>query len=381
MNQGIKKNRHKIATPRVERGEIKIIVNFLRSTTTYYINDDYEIIGGVATKYIFAGNLRVAQISGTTVSYFHKDHLGSSTVTTNASGAVIESANYEPFGNMRAHAGTTTSSYKFTDQELDGGNGLYNYDARLYDPIIGRFISADTVVPKWRNPQTLNRYSYCQNNPLIYTDPSGHELLFASWLTDILRQQIFQYIQQLTADKLAIKDNKIIITSLAGTKDYLKKKGGTDIFRGIIYSGNTATADMAQPDAISSEHRPQDEYRSGTDGNGRNSNVYLNFNDHSTVETIDPNTGKIVQKEIPNVIKTAHEFDHSFRAMYGNAIDLNKKGDIKYQDENGQTHTVTWYQEEFATVGLGYNKPGDITENQLRVEQGIDKTVGLREAY
>jgi RHS repeat-associated protein len=143
-------------------------------TTTYYIGDHYEIKDGVATKYIFAGNLRVAQISGTTVSYFHKDHLGSSTVTTRADGTVVESANYEPFGNMRAHSGTTTSDYKFTDQELDGENGLYNYNARLYDPIIGRFITPDTKMTDPYDPQSLNRYAYARNNPLIKIDPTGN---------------------------------------------------------------------------------------------------------------------------------------------------------------------------------------------------------------
>ena len=144
------------------------------STITYYIGDHYEIKGGVIYKYIFAGNLRVAQIAGSTVSYFHKDHLGSSTIMTNSSGTQIESTNYEPFGGTRAHTGTTTSGYKFTDQELDAENGLYNYDARLYDPVMGRFISSDTVIPEPYNPQSLNRYSYCLNNPLIYIDPNGH---------------------------------------------------------------------------------------------------------------------------------------------------------------------------------------------------------------
>jgi hypothetical protein len=48
------------------------------------------------------------------------------------------------------------------------------YQARYYDPIIGRFTSADTIVPDPANPQDLNRYSYVRNNPLLYTDPSGH---------------------------------------------------------------------------------------------------------------------------------------------------------------------------------------------------------------
>jgi len=79
-----------------------------------------------------------------------------------------------PFGSVRSHSGANTSDYKYTDQELDAENGLYNYNARLYDPFIGRFISPDTIVPEPFNPQSLNRYSYCLNNPLIYVDPSGH---------------------------------------------------------------------------------------------------------------------------------------------------------------------------------------------------------------
>jgi len=54
------------------------------------------------------------------------------------------------------------------------GTGLYYYNARYYDPTIGRFISADTIVPNPTHAQALNRYSYCLNNPLRYIDPSGH---------------------------------------------------------------------------------------------------------------------------------------------------------------------------------------------------------------
>ena len=51
--------------------------------------------------------------------------------------------------------------------------------ARYYDATIGRFISPDSIVPSWTNPQSLNRYIYCGNNPLAFTDPSGH-----NWLSD-----------------------------------------------------------------------------------------------------------------------------------------------------------------------------------------------------
>ncbi len=145
------------------------------TSTTFYISNDYEIKNGTPIKYIFAGNLRVAEIEGPTSTIFHKDHLGSSTAMTNNIGINIESTEYLPFGGMRSHTGLDISDFKFIDQEVDISSNLYNYDARLYDPVIGRFISVDTVVPDWFDPQALNRFSYCRNNPLIYTDPSGHE--------------------------------------------------------------------------------------------------------------------------------------------------------------------------------------------------------------
>jgi RHS repeat-associated protein len=160
--------------------------------TTYYVSNDYEIKDGAATKYIFAGNMRVAEVEDTTSTIFHKDHLGSSTAMTNSAGTKIEATEYLPFGSQRSHSGTNTSDYLYTDQEYDNTTGLYNYNARLYDPVIGKFISADTVVPDWMDPQALNRFSYCRNNPLIYVDPTGHFweelgnwLLGNGWLKDV----------------------------------------------------------------------------------------------------------------------------------------------------------------------------------------------------
>jgi RHS repeat-associated protein len=53
---------------------------------------------------------------------------------------------------------------------------LYDYVARAYDPVLGRFISADTIVPGAGNPQAFNRYSYALNSSLVFKDPSGHSV-------------------------------------------------------------------------------------------------------------------------------------------------------------------------------------------------------------
>ena len=95
---------------------------------------------------------------------------------TGDTGGVVETSEYKPYGSFRHRTGTSVSDYQFTDQEFDSSSGLYNYDGRLYDPVIGRFISADPFVQDPFNPQFLNRYTYCLNNPLIYVDPSGYFL-------------------------------------------------------------------------------------------------------------------------------------------------------------------------------------------------------------
>ena len=146
-------------------------------STTFYAGSLYEVKNGVATKYIFGADRRVAKITdGEGIQYFSKDHLGSSTVVTDASGNIVEQADYRPFGEDRFYTGTasTPTPYKYTDQELDPSTGLYNYDARHYDPAIGRFISPDSLIPNAFDPQQLNPYAYCRNNPLIYVDPTGH---------------------------------------------------------------------------------------------------------------------------------------------------------------------------------------------------------------
>ncbi len=144
------------------------------TSTTVYIGDLYECTSGQCTKYIFAGMQRVAKIDSAGTYYYHTDHLGSSNIITNSSGSKVEDLFYYPYGERLTDSGSVNVRHKFTGQEWDAETGLYYYGARYYDPKLARFISADTIVQDFADPQTLNRYSYTRNNPIIYTDPSGH---------------------------------------------------------------------------------------------------------------------------------------------------------------------------------------------------------------
>ena len=130
----------------------------------------------------------------------HSDHLGSVSAATDANGVSQGTQEYDPWGAPRT-TNTTISTHtalNYTGQRKDG-TGLLYYHARYYDPTLGRFLSADTIVPNagglttWPsdatarpffllggatpgpfNPQQLNRYSYVNNNPIRHTDPTGH---------------------------------------------------------------------------------------------------------------------------------------------------------------------------------------------------------------
>ena len=143
-------------------------------------------IGAPVTKYYYANGQRIAMRQGDVVYYLHTDHLGSVSVLSDGSGHEVpgSAVRYLPYGGLRlGDASTLPTDYTFTGQRLDAGTGLYQMGARWYDPRIGRWISADPLVPEPGNPQDWNRYSYVANNPVRSTDPSGHFIFTRpSWM-------------------------------------------------------------------------------------------------------------------------------------------------------------------------------------------------------
>jgi len=79
-----------------------------------------------------------------------------------------------PYGSTRASTAPWPTARRFTGQREEAGVGLYDYNARMYSPLLARFLSPDTLVPRPDDPQSFNRYSYVRNNPLTRVDPTGH---------------------------------------------------------------------------------------------------------------------------------------------------------------------------------------------------------------
>ena len=119
--------------------------------------------------------------------YLHKDHLNSITAITDQDGKLVERFHYDAFGQRRtaiaapytnlAAAGIfPITSRGYTGHKQMAGTDLIHMGGRVYDPEVGRFLSADPHIQSPLNTQSLNRYSYVNNNPLSFTDPSGYFL-------------------------------------------------------------------------------------------------------------------------------------------------------------------------------------------------------------
>jgi RHS repeat-associated protein len=142
-------------------------------TATTFVGTYYEVSGSTVTKYYMAGSQRIAMRTASTLNYLLSDQLGSTSVTTNDTGQRISELRYKPWGEVRYTYGTTPTKYTYTGQYSNMDNfGLMFYNARWYDPAIGRFAQADSVVPG--GVQGYDRYAYANNNPILYNDPTGH---------------------------------------------------------------------------------------------------------------------------------------------------------------------------------------------------------------
>ncbi|WP_176835548.1 MULTISPECIES: RHS repeat protein [unclassified Paenibacillus] len=153
------------------------------STTRYYYDGsniiaEGQVSGGVVTRkasYI-RGNQLVARVdaAGTKMYYMHNGH-GDVVGLVNAAGQVVNSYTYDIWGNPVTTQETVAQPFRYSGEFWDSSTGLQYLRARWYDPSVGRFINEDTYEGDISNPLSLNLYTYVSNNPLRYTDPTGHE--------------------------------------------------------------------------------------------------------------------------------------------------------------------------------------------------------------
>ena len=160
-------------------GDGNRVLTTVGTTTTAYIGNhtEWNVTAQEMTRYYLAGGQRIAfrvikSGQADKVFYLLADHLGSTNVVMQV-GGVVETKTYTAWGKDRTGSISKTDR-QYTGQINKSELGLYFYNARYYDPDLGRFTSADSIVPQPGNPQAWDRYSYVHNSPTNKADPSGH---------------------------------------------------------------------------------------------------------------------------------------------------------------------------------------------------------------
>jgi RHS repeat-associated protein len=176
--------------------------------------EEVLVNGAVQNDYVYFDGSRIAKrdSSGDIFAYF-SDHLGSSRkveeIVAGASTATpTYDADFYPFGTEHAFVDSTTPTYKFTGKERDAESGLDNFGARYFGSGLGRFQTPDPVfmnVMRVMDPQRLNLYSYARNNPHLYTDPTGKDIVSG------------------TGDQKAIRSALIEIARHPGGREFLTR--------------------------------------------------------------------------------------------------------------------------------------------------------------
>lgn len=144
------------------------MINGVTTTTDYCANAIYE--NGVPSK-LLTGEGYVT-LSDTIYHYFLEDHQGNNRVVVSQNGIVEETNDYYPFGGLMVSSSNFVQPYKYNGKELDRKGGLdwYDYGVRMYDPVLGRFVTAD---PLAEISYPVCSYAYCMNNPFNRVDPTG----------------------------------------------------------------------------------------------------------------------------------------------------------------------------------------------------------------
>lgn len=182
-----------------QRAKMDVTQSGTNILTRWYVGSRYmkETAAGVTKEYTYLGGdaysapvAAVTQGGTTTYYYLLRDYLGNITHQVNTSNTVVAEYNFDAWGRRRSaddwsYTMDVNDLALFADRGFTGHEhlalfNLVNMNGRLYDPLVGRFLNVDPYVQMPDFTQNVNRYSYCLNNPLAYTDKNGEFVILAA---------------------------------------------------------------------------------------------------------------------------------------------------------------------------------------------------------
>ncbi|MDF2540146.1 MAG: repeat-associated core domain protein, partial [Herbinix sp.] len=148
-------------------------------------NNNQEAFQAYGSNLLYRTTAADDEMGAQSYYYLYNAH-GDVTALIDAQGNIAVTYDYDAFGNILSESGTANNSIKYAGYQFDEESGLYYLNARYYDSVTARFITEDSYTGQKNDPLSLNLYTYCFNNPIIYTDPTGHATVS---IVDYLKKQ------------------------------------------------------------------------------------------------------------------------------------------------------------------------------------------------
>ena len=342
-----------------------------------------EIKDGDVTNYIrgVTGIIYSKDKRGTKTYYVTNNH-GDVTVLVNSSGNIIKEYKYDEYGVETNPDKEDTNPFRYCGEYYDTETGFIYLRARYYDPELGRFISEDPARDE------VNWYSYANNNPVTFIDPLGLSIILTG--TDEENQKSLEQLQMLTNDELSL-DVETGVVSILNTNTENTDKN--------LVLGTQMIADMVNNNDFELSIQRIYQENTGCWVNYTENGAVVTMNDWDEeggnwyYEVSDENGNLMFEdhKDVAHII-LGHEIIHATHHMNGTTADRTRTV-YRYVDTElvEDRRGLLNVSEEYNTTGLYYivetpnpngalairkfyvPRPGTLTENALRAEQGLKR--------
>ncbi len=350
--------------------------------TNYEVDQSGNVIKEGENDIIIGHRPLAKEINSSYYYYIYNGH-GDVVSIVDESGNVVNSYEYDAWGNILSETETIENSHKYAGEYYDAESDLIYLRNRMYDPSLKRFIQEDPA------RDDLNWYAYCGNNPIMFVDPWGLGIILVGKEEE--KQQIFDNLCLLTRDTLLVNPDDVGNWEIS----YSENNGdelnvGTDLIRRII--NNYYTVSIYYTNGFSYSE-PTNKKNASNPKIGTGGKIMYNPYNYTNMVLTEYNKDgeiRVRHEKMPSEITLAHELIHVLRYMGGNNIP-HEQGYGKYEysaqgwfGKKGKVKTAEWFMEELATTGITYIRPdGTIadaanwvtTENAIRKEHGYGRRV------
>jgi RHS repeat-associated protein len=177
------------------------VATIVNGTTTQFVWDrahpsglpqivaELDDTGNVLNRYTY-GDDRISLHTGGQTYAYHYDGMGSTRLLTDAGGAIAARYQFDAWGNLMSSSGSVPNPFLYTGEQFDPNAGFYYLRARFYDPVHGRFVSADSHPGSVYDPPSLHKYLYAHADPVNHVDPTGRFTLLVITINLGIKQAI-----------------------------------------------------------------------------------------------------------------------------------------------------------------------------------------------